>query len=112
MKIVNMLKKVLIDIGVVLLVIPTKAYASVLKVGQVLYGPINPIETLYGPPPEDKTTILKRLLMIGKGLLIPVVLAIGLIVYSKKSKSSARVKSLVTLGVIIIALIIYYLIVR
>ena len=97
MKIVERIKKGLTGIGAFLLTIPAKVFAI----------EIDPPAALYGVPSPRVVDIIWT---IAKFFIIPIALLIGLIIYFKKSKSSKKKKILVTIGIIAITAILYFVI--
>lgn len=100
MKMFEKLKKGLIGIGIFLLSIPTKVFATMEEMYD-LYKP----QPLYGVTEPDP---LEEIWNIGKIFIIPVALLIGLIIYLKKSKGSKKKKILVTIEIIFIIVIIFF----
>lgn len=103
MKIVERIKKGLIGIGAFLLTLPTKVFAVDLDMMvQPAYGVDYPNVARIRP-----IVVIWR---IAKTFIIPIALLIGLIIYYKKSKSSTKKKVLVTIGIIAITAILYFVI--
>lgn len=103
-KIINRLKKIFIMIGTFCLSIYTKVFA--IDSIQLLYGiPLEP--DLYGVPRPNEIPMLWK---IARGLIIPMAFIIGVIIYFKKSKSSKKKKLLVTLGIVAITAILYWIV--
>lgn len=105
-KIINRLKKIFIMIGTFCLSIYTKVFAidaiqlNMIELEQdaiVLYGVAKP-------------NPVKVIFKIAKVFVIPVALIVGLLIYFKKSKSSKKKKILVTLGIIVITAILYFIV--
>lgn len=102
-KIINRLKKIFIMIGTFCLSIYTKVFAI---------SPTNMIEeiegvTLYGVAKPNPVKVISK---IAKVYVIPVALIVGLLIYFKKSKSSKKKKLLVTLGIVAITAILYWIV--
>lgn len=102
-------KKVIVAIVLAIISFPNKIFAT-----------INPsaldIQDLYGPPPVSlygvarPSTVTINFWRIARTFIIPIALLIGLIIYFKKSKSSKKKKILVTIGIIAITAILYFVI--
>jgi hypothetical protein len=101
MKVVEKIKKGLIGIGLFLYTISTKVFA-VIVTQEYLSA-----ETEYGVRRVSKAEIIW---IIARNFIIPIVLLIGIIMYFKKSKSSIKKKILVTIGIIAITAILYFVI--
>ena len=99
MKIVERIKKGLTGIGTFLLTIPAKVFAM-----EIIESP--PV-ALYGVPSPRVVDIIWT---IAKFFIIPIALLIGLIIYFKKSTSSTKKKVLITIGIITITAILYFVI--
>lgn len=109
MKYILKVKKIIIAIILTIISFPNKIYAAInpseLDV-KAAYGP-PPVESLYGvAKPSVPITIWR----ISRTLIIPIALLIGFIIYFKKSKSSKKKKILVTIGIIAIFAILYFVI--
>lgn len=100
MKIVERIKKCLMVIGTFLLTVPTKVFATTR-------GDID-IAPAYGIPASVESK--NNMLNIFRMFIIPIVLLIGIIIYLKKSKSSKKKKILITIGIIAITAILYFII--
>lgn len=101
-KIINRLKKIFIMIETFCLSIYTKVFAiapnTLIEIDAVaLYGVAKPSPT-------------KMILKITKIFIIPIALIVGLLIYFKKSKSSKKKKLLVTLGVVAITAMLYWIV--
>lgn len=103
MKVVERIKKGLIGLGAFLLTIPTKVFAVDLDMIQPEYG-------VYEPEPIIRNNLINAIWNIGRMFIIPIALLIGIIIYLKKSKSSKKKKILVTIGIIAITAILYFVI--
>ena len=103
MKLLDKIKKILTKICAFLLMIPTKVSAREIE---VLYGP-PPTSTLYGVYRPSPVTIIWR---IARTFVVPIALLIGIIIYFKKSKSSKKKKILVTLGIVVLVALLYFVI--
>ena len=100
-------KKVIVAVILAIISFPNKIFAinpSSLYI-QDLYGP--PPVALYGVTRPSTVTLIWR---IARTFIIPIALLIGLIIYFKKSKSSKKKKILVTIGIIAITAIVYFVI--
>ena len=99
-KIINRLKKIFIMIGTFCLSIYTKVFA--IDAIQPMYGiPLDP--ELYGVPRPNEIPMLWK---IARGLIIPIALIIGVIIYFKKSSSSTLRKIitvLIALSIVVLA---------
>lgn len=102
MKILSKLKSVIVGAGIGILTFANKVFAI---------SPMNMIEldtvALYG---VAKPNPVKVIFKIAKVFVIPVALIVGLLIYFKKSKSSKKKKLLVTLGIIAITAILYFIV--
>lgn len=102
MKILSKLKSVIVGAGIGILTFANKVFAI---------SPMNMIEldtvTLYG---VAKPNPVKVIFKIARVFVIPVALIVGLLIYFKKSKSSKNKKLLVTLGIIAITAILYFIV--
>ncbi len=68
-------------------------------------------EILYGPEPSRANSSTANIIWKIAGIfIIPIVLLIGLIMYFKKSKSSKKVKILVTIIVIAVTVLLYFVV--
>ena len=105
MKIGERIKKGLIGMGTFLLTIPTKVFAVGIDIDRtpILYG-------MPEPNPEPESLILKNILNICRIAVIPLALIIGIVIYLKKSKSSTKKEILVTLGIVALTALIYFII--
>ncbi len=105
-KVINKLKKIIFFIGVLLMSLPSKIFAT-----NVFTSPVSTLygipETVYESSPVSPVQLIWR---IAKGIVIPLILLVGLITYLKKSKSSKKKKILVTIGIIAITAIIYFVV--
>ncbi len=105
-KFISKVKKVIVAIVLAIISFPNKIFAAINSsasdIQQDLYGP-----ALYGPARPSTVTILWR---IARTFIIPIALLIGLIIYFKKSKSSKKKKILVTIGIIALTVILYFVI--
>lgn len=105
-KIISRINKIVISIVVAIISFPSKIFAAIDPSAiQDLYGP--PPVALYGVARPSTVTIIWR---IARTFVIPIALLIGIIVYFKKSKSSKKKKVLVTLGIIVLTALIYFII--
>lgn len=102
MKIFEKVKKEIVTIVLSIVSFPNKIFA------QDLYGP-PPIAPLYGPPNPNSST-LTIIWRIAKFFVVPIVLLAGLSTYFKKSKSSKKKRILVTIGILGITVILYFVI--
>ena len=100
MKIVERIKKGLTGIGTFLLTIPAKVFAIGIS------DELQPVP-MYGVPSSRVVDIIWT---IAKFFIIPIALLIGLIIYFKKSTSSTKKKVLITIGIITITAILYFVI--
>lgn len=106
MKVVEKIKKVVVAIVLAIISFPNKIFAAINPSMQDLYGP-QPV-ALYGiARPPSTVTIIWR---IARTFIIPIALLIGIIIYLKKSKSSKKKKILVTIGIIAITVILYFVV--
>lgn len=97
-KFASKIKKVVVAIVLAIISFPNKIFAKKLI-------PVPGNAELYGVyRPSTVTTIWK----IARTFIIPIALLIGLIIYFKKSKSSKKKKILVTIGLIAIVAILYF----
>ncbi len=104
MKILSKIKNIIIGIGIGILTFANKVFA--FSPMDIDYNEIE-IVSMYGvPKPSPIRTILK----IAKTFIIPVIVIVGLLIYFKKSKSSKKKKLLVTLGIIAITAILYFIV--
>ena len=102
MKLVERIKKGLIGLGAFLLTIPTKVFAVDYAAAAAMYGI---------PAPEPvKNNFINSVWNVCRIFIIPIALLIGIIIYLKKSKSSKKKKILVTIGIIAITAILYFVI--
>ena len=107
-KIILKVKKVLIAIVLAIISFPNKIFAAINPSAldiQDLYGP--PPVSLYGVARPNTVTIIWR---IARTFIIPIALLIGLIIYFKKSKGSKKKKILITIGIIAITAILYFVV--
>ena len=107
-KIILKTKKVIISIVLTIISFPNKIFAAINPSAldiQDLYGP--PTDILYGVPRPSTVTIIWR---IARTFIIPIALLIGLIIYLKKSKGSKKKKILVTIGIISITAMLYFVV--
>lgn len=108
MKVLQKIKKIIVATGIAIITLSKKIFAispnDILGM-QDLYGP--PPVALYGVARPSTITIIWR---IARTFVIPIALLIGLIVYFKKSKSSKTKKILVTIGIIVITAILYFVV--
>lgn len=106
-KFISKIKKVIVAIVLAITSFPNKIFAvinpSALDI-QDLYGP--PQVALYGVARPPSIGIWK----IARTFIIPIALLIGLIIYFKKGKSSKKKKILVTIGIIVITVILYFVV--
>lgn len=100
-KVINIVKKMFISIGVFLFSVSTKVLAAI----EPAYGVRNLEPDLYGPPRTTNSSI-PAFWKIARSFVIPIAFLIGVIVYFKKSKSSTKRKIITS----IIALILLFLI--
>ena len=106
-KLFDKVKKIIFSIGIFLITIPQKIFAidiDSIRDVDILYG--SP-ETLYGIP---RVSPIKSIWRIARSFVIPIILLVGLIIYFKKSKSSTKKKILVTIGIIAITAILYFVV--
>jgi len=105
-KIISKIYKVMVSIAIAIISFPSKIFAALDPSAiQDLYGP--PPVALYGVARPSTVTIIWR---IARTFVIPIALLIGIIVYFKKSKSSTKKKILVTLGIVALTALIYFII--
>ena len=105
---ISKVKKVIVAIVLAIISFPNKIFAAINPSAldiQDLYGP--PPVSLYGVARPSTVTIIWRIARI---FIIPIALLIGLIIYFKKSKSSKKKKILVTIGIISITVILYFVV--
>lgn len=108
MKVKERLKKVLSGIGAFLLTIPTKVFSVNENTASYVIEHMGPTEALYGvyrPYPR-----IVKIWSIAKTFVIPIVLFIGFIIYFKKAKCSMKEKVLLTIGIIVIIAILYFVV--
>lgn len=79
-----------------------KVFADTIK---LLEEEKNSITPLYGVPNPTHELIIWRL---AKGVIIPIALVIGMIIYLKKSKSGKKKKIIISLIVIAITVLVYF----
>ena len=103
MKVIERVKKWLIGMGVFLLTIPTRVFATAPLLEEVLYMPPSSVKD----KEPIKEPILSKVLNVYRIAIIPLVLIIGIIIYLKKSKSSMKKKIMVIIGLIAITTIFY-----
>lgn len=103
MKLLDKIKKILTKICAFLLMIPTKVSAREIE---VLYGP-PPTPAVYGVYRPSPVIIIWK---IARTFVVPIALLIGIIIYFKKSKSSKKKKILVTLGIVVLVALLYFVI--
>ena len=104
---VSKIKKLIFSIAVVIISFPSKIFAAIDPSAiQDLYGP-PPTSTLYGVYRPSPVTIIWR---IARTFVVPIALLIGIIIYFKKSKSSKKKKILVTLGIVVLVALLYFVI--
>ena len=96
-KLVNGFKKIFLMLGTFCISIYSKVFAVDIAADQILYGVVKP-------------NPVKVIFKIAKVFVIPVALIVGLLIYFKKSKSSKKKKLLVTLGIIAITAILYFIV--
>lgn len=98
------IKRIFLMIGTFFTSIYTKVFA--FDPIQPMYGiPAEP--DLYGVPRPETIPLIWR---IAKGLVIPIALIIGLIIYFKKSKSSKKKKIIMSIISIVIVILLCLLI--
>lgn len=105
MKIVSKLKKVIVGIGVGIITFENKVFA--LSPNMIIEPEMIKAETAYGIP---RPSPIRMILKVTKTFIIPLAVIIGLIIYFKKSKSSKKKKILVTIGIIAITVILYFVV--
>ena len=98
-KVLSKITKLFSSIGLALFTFGTKVMARDFDKIVPLYG-IEPVE-------PKKPTFLEKSLPIIKGVFIPLILIIGLIIYWRKSKSDKGAKILLIICIVIFVLIIY-----
>ena len=103
MKILEKIKKKIIGIGTFLITIPVKVFAVELMDIQPEYGVQQPVPKL-----EPASTIGNNIWNVCKTLVIPLILLIGIIIYFKRSKSTVKKKIFITILIISIVLIAYF----
>ena len=104
MKLIERIKKDLIGLGTFLLTTSTKVFAKDSWEIQPDYGVYNVKEI------PVNTSLKYKIWNICRIYVIPIVLLIGILIYFKKSKSSKKKKILVTIGIISITAILYFII--
>lgn len=103
MKIKTKFKKIITAIVIGIITLPSKIFAM----SSDLIGPFE--QVLYGPPPEPTLTTMEIFLRIARIFIIPIAVAIGLIIYLKKSKSDKTKKILVISSVVIISVVLFFI---
>ena len=104
MKILSKVKSVIIGIGIGILTFAYKVFAlSPMDIDMNEIGAV----TMYGVP---KPSPIRTILRIAKVFIIPLIVIVGLLIYLKKSKSSKKKKLLVTLGVVAITAMLYWIV--
>lgn len=103
-KIIKKIKKTIMSVVVFLIALPSKIFAITPSSMEILYGVP---EELYGSP---RTIAMNEIWKIARIFIIPIILLIGIIIYLKNSKSTKRVKLIVTLTTLIIGTIVYFFI--
>lgn len=105
MKILSKLKSVIVGVGIGILTFANKVFAispdMIIDPGM--------IETAYGIPRPSPSPI-RMIIRIAKTFIIPIAVIVGLLIYFKKSKSSKKKKLLVTLGVVAITAMLYWIV--
>lgn len=103
MKILSKVKSVIVGVGIGILTFANKVFAI------SPYMIIDPgmIETAYGIP---RPSPIRMIIRIAKTFIIPIAVIVGLLIYFKKSKSSKKKKLLVTLGVVAITAMLYWIV--
>lgn len=106
MKMIEKIKKVLMGLGMFLLSIPAKVFASGIS-PDTKFTP-----SLYGifKEPDPKALMLENILNICKIVILPITLIVGILVYLFKSKSSKKRKAVTVIIWIICAIVIYFII--
>ena len=107
MKLVERIKKVIITIVLAIISFPNKIFAKFDPSSvdyYIQYPDISDYGVVKSPGPAE--TIWR----IARNFIIPIALLIGLIVYFKKSKSSTKKKILVTLGIIALVTLLYFVV--
>lgn len=106
-KFILKVKKVIIAITLATISFPNKILATINPsiLNEILESS-QPVP-VYGVPKTSTLTIIWR---IARTFVIPIALLIGLIIYFKKSKSIKKKKILVTIGIIAITAILYFVI--
>lgn len=103
MKILSKLKSVIVGVGIGILTFANKVFAispdMIIDPGM--------IETAYGIP---RPSPIRMIIRIAKTFIIPIAVIVGLLIYFKKSKSSKKKKLLVTLGVVAITAMLYWIV--
>lgn len=107
-KFISKVKKVIVAIVLAIISFPNKIFAAMIP-NEEIFPPDN-VQYLYGPPPVSLYGVARRI--IARTFIIPIALLIGLIIYLKKSKSSKKKKILVTIGIIAITAILYFVIIK
>lgn len=97
-KFVSKIKKVVVAIVLAIISFPNKISTGINYVPQAN-------ETSYGVYRPSTVTIIWK---IARTFIIPIALLIGLIIYFKRSKSSKKKKILVTIVLITIVAILYF----
>lgn len=106
-KLFNKFKKIIFSVGIFLATLPSKIFAvdiDSFRNVDILYGPP---ETLYGIP---RVSPIKRIWVVARNIVIPIILLIGLIIYFKKSKSSKKKKIIVAICVVLITALVYFIV--
>lgn len=102
MKILFKFKKVIGGIATFLIMQSTKVFSM-----SELYGVP---QVLYGPPTQNKSLVLEKILTFARLFLIPIIFLIGICIYLKKSKADKKRKIITAILISIISVILYIVI--
>ena len=101
MKLLEKIKKGLIGIGGFLFAIPTRVFAESVD--------LSLITVLYGPGKEPpKPSLIEIVWKVATNLLFPIVLLIGIIIYLKKAKDSRKNRIILSIGVVLLIILLYF----
>ena len=107
-RLVSKIKKIVISIITAIMYFPNKIFAvgNPIEIRpDILYGVP---QDLYGVPSSPQP--IPIIWRVARTFIIPIALLIGLMIYFKKSKSSTKKKILVTIGIIAITAILYFVV--
>lgn len=105
MKFLSKLKNVIAGVGIGILIFANKVFA----ISSNIVDP-GPVQLMYGIPYNSRPDSISMIAKMTKIFIIPIVVIVGLLIYFKKSESSRKKKLLVTLGIITITAILYFII--